>query len=315
MTVLDTRTVTRTAAPKVRASRTRHYLMCEPTHFEVTYAINPWMDTANPVNVKRAHLQWEVLRNTYLSLGHRVDLIEPMPGQPDMVFAANGGLVVGGRAYGAKFRFPERAAEGHAYATWLRMSGISVVEPSHTNEGEGDFLALGSMILAGTGFRTSLAAHIEAAEAVDRPVVSLELVDPRFYHLDVAIAVLDDGNGDAPAEIAYYPGAFSKHSQRTLRDLFPDAVICSEADARVLGPQRRQRRAPRRAAVRRDGSCRLAQGARLHPRAGRPGRVHQVRRQREVLHDGAPPLASPGSGSPSRPTSPANPVTGVPPVT
>jgi len=235
LTVLDTRTPVRTAAPLTRTSRTRHYLMCAPTHFEVTYAINPWMDTANPVNVERAHLQWEVLRNTYLSLGHRVDLIEPMATQPDMVFAANGGLVVGGRAYGAKFRHPERAAEGHAYATWLRLSGVSVVEPTHTNEGEGDFLALGSMILAGTGFRTSLAAHIEAAEAVDRPVVSLELVDPRFYHLDVAIAVLDDGNGNAPAEIAYYPGAFSKHSQRTLRDLFPDAVICSEADARVLG--------------------------------------------------------------------------------
>lgn len=235
MTVLDTRTVVRPSAPIVRESRTRHYLMCAPNHFEVAYAINPWMDTANPVDVERARLQWEVLRNTYLSLGHRVDLIEPVAGQPDMVFAANGGLVVGGRAYGAKFRFPERAAEGGAYTSWIRQHGIDVVEPTQTNEGEGDFLALGSMILAGTGFRTSLAAHIEAADAVDRPVVSLELIDPRFYHLDVAIAVLDDGNGPAPAEIAYYPGAFSRHSQRTLRDLFPDAVICSEADARVLG--------------------------------------------------------------------------------
>lgn len=235
MTVLDTRTVVRPSAPIVRESRTRHYLMCAPNHFEVAYAINPWMDTANPVDVERARLQWEVLRNTYLSLGHRVDLIEPVAGQPDMVFAANGGLVVGGRAYGAKFRFPERAAEGGAYTSWIRQHGIDVVEPTQTNEGEGDFLALGSMILAGTGFRTSLAAHIEAADAVDRPVVSLELIDPRFYHLDVALAVLDDGNGPAPAEIAYYPGAFSRHSQRTLRDLFPDAVICSEADARVLG--------------------------------------------------------------------------------
>ena len=235
MTVLDTRTVVRPSAFTVRVPRTRHYLMCAPTHYEVTYAINPWMDPAIPVDVDRARLQWEVLRNTYLSLGHRVDVIEPMPGQPDMVFAANGGLVVGERAYGAKFRFPERAAEGGAYTSWIQQHGIEVVEPVQINEGEGDFLALGSMILAGTGFRTSLAAHIEAAAAVDRPVVSLELVDPRFYHLDVAIAVLDDGNGDAPAEIAYYPGAFSSHSQRTLRDLFPDAVICSEADARALG--------------------------------------------------------------------------------
>jgi len=209
--------------------------MCPPQHFAVTYAINPWMNTSVPVDIERAQLQWEVLRNTYLSLGHTVELIEPMVGQPDMVFAANGGLAVGRRAYGAKFRHTERVPEGVAYESWLRQSGLDVVVPEQINEGEGDFLALGTMILAGTGFRTSLEAHIEAANALDRPVVSLELVDPRFYHLDTALAVLDDGNGSAPADIAYFPGAFSRHSQRTLRDLFPDAIICSERDALVLG--------------------------------------------------------------------------------
>lgn len=235
MTILDTRHAPRPAPLVERVARTRHYVMCPPTHFEVAYAINPWMDLDNPVDVARARRQWENLQSTYLALGHRVDLIEPLAGQPDMVFAANGGLVIGGRAYGARFRFPERAAEGGAYAAWLSDHGYRVTEPSRTNEGEGDFLALGSMILAGTGFRTSLEAHIEAADALDRPVVSLELVDPRFYHLDVAIAVLDDGNGSAPADIAYFPGAFSRHSQRTLHDLFPDAILCSEDDARVLG--------------------------------------------------------------------------------
>ena len=231
MTILDTRV----APSTVRTARTRHYLMCAPTHFEVVYAINPWMDVSNPVHEERARLQWEVLRNTYLSLGHRVDLIDPVVGQPDMVFAANGGLVVGARAYGAKFRFAERSAEAGAYAAWVTQQGYHLSEPVHTNEGEGDFLALGTMILAGTGFRTSIAAHVEAADALDRPVVSLELVDPRFYHLDVAIAVLDDGTGSAPADIAYFPGAFSPHSQRTLRDLFPHAIRCTEQDALVLG--------------------------------------------------------------------------------
>jgi N-dimethylarginine dimethylaminohydrolase len=142
---------------------------------------------------------------------------------------------VGGRSYGARFRHPEREAEAQAFADFLRAQGFDVTEPTQVNEGEGDFLALSSMILAGTGFRTSLQAHIEAAEALDRPVVSLQLVDPRFYHLDTALAVLDDGGGDAPADVAYYPGAFSPHSRRTLRDLFPDAVRVSELDALVLG--------------------------------------------------------------------------------
>ena len=239
MTIIDSRTHRSPglapASTTRRQARTRHYVMCTPTHFAVEYAINPWMDPTVPVDSDRATVQWEVLRHTYLGLGHRVDVISPVAGQPDMVFAANGGLTVGGRSYGALFRHPEREAEAQAFADFLRDQGLDVTEPTQVNEGEGDFLALSSMILAGTGFRTSLEAHIEAAEALDRPVVSLQLVDPRFYHLDTALAVLDDGGGNAPADIAYYPGAFSPHSRRTLRDLFPDAVQVSEFDALVLG--------------------------------------------------------------------------------
>ena len=239
MTIIDTRTrLTPTTSPRSttqRRARTRHYVMCTPSHFEVVYAINPWMDPTVPVDADRATAQWDVLRHAFLALGHRVDVIEPVLGQPDMVFAANGGLTVAGRTYGARFRHPQREAEAQAFIDFLRAKGHDVIEPMYVNEGEGDFLTLSSMILAGAGFRTSLEAHIEAAETLDRPVVSLQLVDPRFYHLDTALAVLDDGSGDAPADIAYYPGAFSAHSRRTLRDLFPDALQVSEMDALVLG--------------------------------------------------------------------------------
>ncbi len=235
MTIIDTRGQQAPASTTRRHARTRHFVMCTPSHFAVEYAINPWMDPSVPVDAARATTQWDVLRQTYLALGHRVDVIAPVAGQPDMVFAANGGLTVGGRTYGARFRHPQREAEAVAFADFLRSHGHDVVEPGHVNEGEGDFLTLRTMILAGTGFRTSLEAHVEAAETLDRPVVSLQLVDPRFYHLDTALAVLDDGGGDAPADIAYYPGAFSPHSQRTLRDLFPHALRVSEMDALVLG--------------------------------------------------------------------------------
>ncbi len=236
MTIIDTRSPEPTKGRRsLRVARTRHYVMCTPTHFAVQYAINPWMDPSIPVDAARATAQWNELRDTYLGLGHRVDVVSPVPSQPDLVFAANGGLTVGGRTYGARFRHPEREAEAQAFAAFLREQGLDVTEPVHVNEGEGDFLVLRHVILAGTGFRTSLEAHIEAAETLDRPVVSLQLVDPRFYHLDTALAVLDDGGGDAPADVAYYPGAFSPHSLRTLRDLFPDAIEVTETDALVLG--------------------------------------------------------------------------------
>src|SRR4051794_11631318 len=79
------------------------YLMCRPTYFAVDYAINPWMDPAEPVDVDRAVAQWTTLRETYLALGHTVDLIEPLPGLPDMVFAANGALVVDDTVLGVQF--------------------------------------------------------------------------------------------------------------------------------------------------------------------------------------------------------------------
>jgi N-dimethylarginine dimethylaminohydrolase len=154
-----------------------------------------------------------------------VSLIDPIEGLPDMVFAANGALVVGGRVYGASFAFPQRVAEGPAYLRWFTERGFEAMEATHVNEGEGDFLTLDDVILAGTGFRTDRAAHHEAQEFLGRPVVSLSLVDPRFYHLDTALFPLDGRN------VAYYPGAFSEGSREVLRRLFPDAVLATALDA------------------------------------------------------------------------------------
>lgn len=215
--------------PQRTASR-RHFLMCRPDHFAVTYAINPWMDPAAGADASKAVEQWEALRSAYLALGHEVSLIDPIDGLPDMVFAANGALVVGGRVYGARFTHPERRAEGPAYSAWLRKNGFGeVLEPEHVNEGEGDFLTLDHVILAGTGFRTELAAHQEAQEFLGRPVVTLRLVDPRFYHLDTALFPLGGGN------VAYFPGAFSSGSRAVLERLFPDAVRADARDAAALG--------------------------------------------------------------------------------
>ncbi|WP_049561341.1 dimethylargininase [Nonomuraea sp. SBT364] len=207
----------------------KHFLMCRPDHFTVAYAINPWMDPEAGADRDVAIRQWEGLKAVYESLGHQVSLIEPVEGLPDMVFAANGALVAGGRVYGARFAFPERGPEGPAYLRWFTERGYPSLEASHVNEGEGDFLTLDEVILAGTGFRTDTAAHQEAQEFLGRPVVTLRLVDPRFYHLDTALFPLDGRN------VAYYPAAFSEGSRQVLRRMFPEAVLASAADAEVLG--------------------------------------------------------------------------------
>ena len=219
------------ARPAVaRTQSLRTYAMTPPTHFTVEYAINPWMDPSTPVDTGLALNQWHSLVAAYETLGHSVHFVDPQPGLPDMVFAANGGLHVGGRAVAARFAFPERAPEGDHYADWFHSSGFGPVHRTEgVHEGEGDFLVVGGRILAGTGFRTHRDTHAEMAEITGLPVITLDLVDPRFYHLDVAIGVLDDEN------IAYYPAAFSAASCALLDELFPDAIIAGEADALVLG--------------------------------------------------------------------------------
>lgn len=218
-----------TAASAERTATLRRYAMTAPTHFTVEYAINPWMDTATPVDPALAHAQWEDLRQTYLSLGHTVDLVSPEAGLPDMVYAANGGLVIGDTAIVARFKHAERAGEAAAYAAWMSSAGYTPRFTEHLNEGQGDLLVVGRKILAGTGFRTDEAAHAEIAELTGMPVVTLHLTDPRFYHLDTALAVLDDNT------VAYYPPAFTSASRTVLMDLFPDAIEVASADAYVLG--------------------------------------------------------------------------------
>src|SRR5215213_11765395 len=220
----------RSASPLERVATPRRYLMCRPEHFEVSYAINPWMDITLGVDRELALRQWDALRQTYLDLGHEVEVITPEPGLPDMVFAANGGLVVEGHALGARFTHAERRAEGPAYLRRLGTLDLkSATEPGHVNEGEGDFLVVGDVVLAGTGFRTDPGAHIEVQELFGVPVISLQLVDPRFYHLDTALAVLGDH------DVAYFPEAFSPGSRAVLQRLFPDAILAGEQDATVLG--------------------------------------------------------------------------------
>lgn len=143
-------------------------------------------------------------------------------------------------------------------------------EPQQINEGEGDYLMAGSRMLAGSGFRTSIPSHAESREYFGVPVVGLTLVDPRYYHLDTALAVLDADM------IMYHPPAFSAPSRRRLARLYPDAITASDDDAAAFGLN----------AVS-DGK---ADQPVAHPRVRAdqrgPVRTAQGRRKRQVLHPG-----------------------------
>jgi N-dimethylarginine dimethylaminohydrolase len=211
------------------SAHARTYLMCPPEYFAVKYAINPWMNPERPVDLAVAKQQWEQLRATYLALGHTVRIIDSEQGLPDMVFAANGATVIGGTVLGSRFKHPQRQPEAAIYMNWFRRSGYPVIDPVHVNEGEGDIIFAGRSIIAGYGLRSDEAAAGEAAALFGLPVISVRLVDPRFYHLDTALIVLDEDTA------AYYPAAFDEAGQTVLAAHFRELIEAKDADAEALG--------------------------------------------------------------------------------
>ena len=208
---------------------TRRVLMCPPTFFGVEYRINPWMDPTRPVDRRRAEREWQRVVEVYRAAGHEVVTVDAAPGLPDMVFSANAGIVSGDRVLRTRFRHHERAGEEAAYDAAFRALGFrDVVPATYVNEGEGDYLRA-RVVLGGSGFRTDPRSHDEVAEFLGVPVVALELVDERFYHLDTALAVLTDDL------VAYWPGAFSRQSVRVIEDTFAGAIVATEADAVAFG--------------------------------------------------------------------------------
>ena len=195
-------------------------LMCRPDHFGVEYEINPWMHVEQEVDRERARSQWEALHAAYASLGQEVQVVEQAPGLPDMVFAANAALVRNGTAVLARFRHPERQGEEPLWRRALSDRGLKVVTvaPGVSFEGAGDALFVGDRLFAGYGFRTDRASHADVGRLLDTEVLSLRLVDPRFYHLDTCFCPLADG------VVMFAPEAFSPESARLVRRTVPHVI-------------------------------------------------------------------------------------------
>jgi N-dimethylarginine dimethylaminohydrolase len=192
-------------------------LMCRPEHFGIEYEINPWMHVAVEVDHELAVQQWESLHRLYLELGETIELTESVAGLPDMVFTANAAVVWRGRAVLSRFHHPERAGEESHWRAALERLRFDVheVPPELSFEGAGDALFVGDHLFLAWGFRTDQGAHAEVARFLDVESTSLQLVDPRFYHLDTCFCPLDDHT----ALIA--PTAFTAESVELVRRRVP----------------------------------------------------------------------------------------------
>ncbi|MFQ5634091.1 MAG: dimethylarginine dimethylaminohydrolase family protein [Gammaproteobacteria bacterium] len=198
-------------------------LMCPPDHFSVDYVINPWMaGNEGMLDRDRARAQWQALRDELGAVAD-IELLEPQPELPDLVFTANAGFVAGDRAVPSHFMPQERRPEEAYLKQWFAARGFDLrVLPDDVGfEGAGDCLIdrAGPWLWTGYGFRTEIVAHAFLADWFDREVVSIRLVDSRFYHIDTCLCPLAGGY------LLYFPDAF-------------DADSIAAIEARVPAPKR-----------------------------------------------------------------------------
>jgi lysine-ketoglutarate reductase/saccharopine dehydrogenase-like protein (TIGR00300 family) len=207
------------------------FLMCAPDHYDVDYVINPWMEgNIHKSSRDRAVEQW---RQLYHVLKDKaiVDLVTPEQGWPDMVFTANAGLVLGENVVLSRFLHKERQGEEPYFKQWFADNGYTVYElPKDLPfEGAGDALfdREGRWLWAGYGFRSELDSHPYLAKWLDTEVISLRLIDERFYHLDTCFCPLSGGY------LLYYPLAFDSYSNRVIEMRIPPEkrIAIDETDA------------------------------------------------------------------------------------
>src|SRR5207253_4427636 len=192
-------------------------LMCRPEYFGVEYEINPWMHVSVKVDHTLADTQWRTLYAAYQRLGVDIELAEPHAGLPDMVFSANAAAVWDGAAVLSNFRHPERQGEEGYWRRELERRGFTVhaLPKEVAFEGAGDALFVGDRLFCGYGFRTDRDAHAAVGRLMGVDVVSIELADPRFYHLDTCFCPLNDRT------VLYAPDALTSASARLVRQLVP----------------------------------------------------------------------------------------------
>ncbi len=205
----------------------RRLLMCPPEHFDVSYAINPWMNPAVPVDRELVQRQWDALVAALGAAGAEVELLDAQPGLPDLVFTANLGIVDGETFVPARMRHRERRDEAAHAIRWFAARGFAIetLGGDVIQEGAGDALPFGDTLLAGHDGRSTQSAYVELADLVAGPIAAIELADPRFYHVDIVFSPLDARTA------VYAPSALTAEGARTIERLVPDAIALTSEEA------------------------------------------------------------------------------------
>jgi len=224
-------------------SQQPHILMCPPDFYGIEYEINPWMNTERQADHPTAVDQWNALHAQIEAAGARVSLLEPVKGLPDLVFTANAALIgrmdnpvrltratdriVHPTAILSRFRHPQRQGEEPHNRRWLIEHGFEVLDPpaDFNFEGAGDALFCGDTLYAGYRMRSDASGHQVIGRMLGVRVIPVELVDPRYYHLDTCFCPL------AADTAIWHRSAFDDYGRRAIQQHVPNLLAVEQAEA------------------------------------------------------------------------------------
>jgi N-dimethylarginine dimethylaminohydrolase len=201
--------------------------MCPPDFYGIYYEINPWMNKARQADHAIAVDEWSGLYNAIQEAGAQVSLLGPVEGLPDLVFTANAALVFDRRVLLSRFRHPQRQGEESINRHWFTSAGFEIIDvpPGTSFEGAGDALFCGDTLFAGYRMRSDASGHQAVGRTLGVRVIPVELVDPRYYHLDTCFCPL------APGLAVWYPAAFDRYGQRAIREHVPELIEVEQCEA------------------------------------------------------------------------------------
>lgn len=212
-------------------------LTVKPTYFDVEYVINPHMkNQIGQVDKMQAQNEWEHLLDGYKELGLDVHTIEGEKGLPDMVFCANQSLPFIDQDENKKvimsiMHAPERKKEVELIEKWYRGMDYEILHLDSSKvedfEGMGDAIwhFKRQLLWGGYGFRSSISAYEQISEMLDTPVIALELLDDKFYHLDTCFCVLNEKS------VLVYPDAFTDEGLQLIHHFFENVIEASAYEA------------------------------------------------------------------------------------
>lgn len=224
---------------KDRTDPTR-VLMCSPDYFDIVDVKNVHMQ-GHIGNTDKAQVnaQWQSLKDAYDALltNKVLDEVSVIPGAKDcedMVFCANqtlpwkmedGSEVV----VMSRMRHESRQREVPYFEEFFKNKGF---KPLHFNnvkmfEGMGDVIPHPGkrLLYGGYGHRTTAEAYDELATMLQTPVVALELINPKFYHLDTCFVPLSKDS------VMLCKEAFTEEGLAMIRQLFTKVYYIPEYEA------------------------------------------------------------------------------------